>query len=508
MPSVNVYGYLGDAYLQGPYLTGHVTHGVFSQVERVISGNHVVNSQATITVQDLHAVNSQIDRLVIGIHDVRSQVERIIDDTHSVLSQIALNVGDTHIVGSEIRRGNVLFIECGGYLQGPYLAGPYLVQLDMFCAQMRSQIERLINVSRSVMSQVERRIDTLHSINEQVERRIDAVHSIAEQVERRIDDTHTVNEQVERRIDAVHSIAEQVERRIDAIKNIGSQIERLRAQLIHEQITRVLYNITNLRILCDFANRGTTGLNWSANSTEAGDFSVNNLNTDIVEQVWRSSTGVKTGIILVCDTEVAQGVFVDTLAILNHNMTTSAAITWQVSNDAGFASIGFSEVIVSTTTNIFWIAPSLPATSYRYHRFLIDDGTNSADYLQWGTVLFGSSSIFQGDNIVDRVIRRTTHFSDKIETEGFTNVSNDRALKYSTSVEFRNLDYRKGNYQRLRDVFEDARTSLKCLWIPTPTFPSRFAVFGKLTEMPSETHNVKGENLDYVDIELTIDESL
>ena len=67
------------------------------------------------------------------------------------------------------------------------------------------------------------------------------------------------------------------------------------------------------------------GQSWRSNSTAAGDFSPFNLNTDLVEQKWRSAT--LTGINLDCDTERAQGVFMDTLGILEHNLTTSATVS-------------------------------------------------------------------------------------------------------------------------------------------------------------------------------------
>jgi hypothetical protein len=242
----------------------------------------------------------------------------------------------------------------------------------------------------------------------------------------------------------------------------------------------------------DFPSRGTSGTNWTASSTMAGDFSPYNLNTDIVEEVWRSNN-VLSGLSLVCDSEVPQGIFVDTLAFLNHNLTTSASVVWQGSNDAGFATVPFTETFSMTATNFYWVAPTLPLAGYRYHRFLISDPTNSAAYIQIGTIVFGSAIIFQGECFVDRVIRSTKHFSDKVATEGFTNVSNDRALKFATSLEFRSLKYNRGNYLNIRNVFDTARTSLKCLWIPTPQYPSRFAAFGKLQAIPDEQHNVKGD---------------
>jgi len=69
------------------------------------------------------------------------------------------------------------------------------------------------------------------------------------------------------------------------------------------------------------------------------------------------------------------------------------------------------------------------------------------------------------------------------------------------------LDYLKINYQNMLNVFDDARTVLKCLWIPTPEIPKRFMVFGKLTKIPEETHNVKSNDKDYINFTIEVDEA-
>lgn len=484
MPNVVDYGYLDLPYLDDefPYLTGVIGHGVRSQVDRQIPAARLIKSQVAATRLDFP-------------HTVKSQVARQIPTT-------------LHVVRSEIKFGKNEHRHCGCYLDEPYLGSGYLE--DKICVTVRSQVDRGVSQSlHRVKSQTNRTIaNFLHPVNSQVTRRIDALHRVKSQVARTIASfLHPVNSEVQRRIDVLHRVKSQVQRRIDALHRVNSQVARLFAHPVHSQVTQALYNITNLRIMMEFPSRGTSGTNWSSNSTLAGDFSVLNLNTDIVEQVWRSNN-VLSGIQLVCDTEVPQGVFVDTLAFLNHNLTTSASVLWQASSDPGFATTPFTENLSMTIDNFYWIAPTLPMTGYRYHRFLISDPTNSNPYLQIGTIVFGPTIIFQGECFVDRVQKGTKHFSDKVQTEGFTNVSNDRAIKYSVSLEFRSLNYNRGNYRSIRAVFDFARTSLKCLWIPTPQYASRFATFAKLAAIPEESHNVKGEFADYIDFSITTDESL
>jgi len=183
-------------------------------------------------------------------------------------------------------------------------------------------------------------------------------------------------------------------------------------------------------------------------------------------------------------------------------------VLFEGSNDSTFASVGLTIPIYPDAINAYYIAPTLPTNQYRYWRLNISDPTNSYGYLQVGTIIFGSAIIFQGEDIVDSIRRRSRHFSDKVETEGFSNVSNDRALKRAITLGFNSLDYNKGNFANLSSVFETARTSLKCLWIPDPQDPKRFAVFGKLVEIPEEEHRNYGDAANLVSLTVEVDESL
>lgn len=289
------------------------------------------------------------------------------------------------------------------------------------------------------------------------------------------------------------------------------------------------YNATNLRILCSFPSRGRqtqgggnnafgnefgSGQNWQATSTQASDtndFDVLNVNTDLTEQVFRTAVGV-SGVTLTCDTEDTgdTGTFVDTLAILNHNFSSSANITFQGSDDFTFTTIPLSIQIQSSDDGAtVYIAPELPTIGYRYYRIIISDSTKTAsEFLEIGTIVFGSGIIFNQECFVDKVVFEPVNYVDTVKTEGFSNVRNDRGVKNKLKLEFKSLDFNKTNFTKIKGVFNDARTILKCLWIPTPEFPKRFMVFSKLTKIPKETHNVKGELSNYVDFTIELDEAL
>jgi hypothetical protein len=279
------------------------------------------------------------------------------------------------------------------------------------------------------------------------------------------------------------------------------------------QVELKFYNTTELRFMYRFPSRGTlaqAGNNWTATSTATGDFLAKNLNTDIVEQVWRSN-GSPSSQTLTCDTGIVQGITTDTIAILNHNLSNSASVQVQGSNDNFATSPIFSFNLNVETKNIFYISETYPNSSMkcRYWRFIIQDVANASGYIEVGTILFGQSMVFSyPENFTSPISFGYKHFKDSIQTEGFTNVSNDRAIKKFINLNFQKLDLNKGNYENLKEMIEYSRTSLKCLIIPTPKIPSRFAVFAKLTDMPTETHDYVDISTQYVSLDLSFDESL
>lgn len=292
-------------------------------------------------------------------------------------------------------------------------------------------------------------------------------------------------------------------------KPLGVQFDSVYEKVSALQFRSALYNTTNLRVLLDFPSRGVDGINWTSTSTapsSSNSFSQNNLNTDIVEQYWRSEDGV-TSVTLTCDTQLAQGVYNDTVALLNHNLSGSATIRLEASND-NFNTIPFATSINVEPINSYYIAPTIPTNSYQYWRFIIQDPGSFDGFLRIGTIVFGSAIIFTNESFVDRVRYGKQQFVDKVYTEGFSNVSNDRGKKAFLELEFRSILYGRQNYYNLSEIFRVAGVILKALWIPVPLQASRFALFGKLDQLPSEEHNYKGADADFVDYQIRVDESL
>lgn len=465
--------------------TIEATEELGMQVARFINDFPGAEAMQVVRVTSMeHTVGSQVQLTVTAEKDLGMQTSRHIYDTGDMgMETTAMFTGQTHAKGMNIRRTqNFPHINCseGAYLSDTYLTAPYLYGRT-FCVHGTMQVARTIQETKELGSQVSR--------------------TIAETKE----------------------LGSQVKRIVQDLKEMAMQVQRTFTSNLGMQLTKVLYNINRLRVLVDFPSRGAstvggtnawgnvvgTGQNWVATSTAVGDFSPFNLNTDIVEQRWQSVASV-TSANLSCDTEVTQGVSIDTLAMLNHNLTSSAVITLEGADNASFSPVGETIPLTWTLENIYYVAPTFPHNQWRYWRIVISDPTNSDNYLRVGTLIFGTTVILQGECFVDEVRRRKKHFVDAVRTAGFTNASNDRALKKSISLDFRNMVYGRGNFANLIEIFDFARTSLKCLWIPDPTDPARFAVFGKLAAIPEEVHHNlgTGTDADTVDFSVEVDEAL
>lgn len=438
-------GYLEDPYLEAGYLATSVDFTELNQVNMVVASQDDRNTQANMQINDFQDARN-------------SQAAMVVNDFQKILNS---QIKNTH---------PFIHKHCLGYLEGPYLEDPYLT--GVYCADGRTQVNMIIN-------------DFEDDRNSQVNMVIN-------------DFLDTRNSQVNMTIN-------------DFINAQNSQVLQVIIQSFRTQIIMSLYNTNRPRIMCEFPSRGTTGQNWTATSTEPGDYDVNNVNNDLEEFFWRSATGVKTGIQLVCDVESGP-IFMDTFAMLGHNLTTSATVTLQGSVNSSFSPVGFEENLLVETDRIFFIAQSLPLNSFQHWRLLISDITNTASFLKVGIIIFGSSRIFSSECTTDEIIVTKKHFKNAFKTEGFTSASNDRSLKKSMRMNFRDLSFDSGDFTLLDEVLDFARTSLKCLWIVDPSTASlirRFHAFGKVKQMPQQRHKVRGkaENLDFIDLQVEVDES-
>lgn len=436
---------------------------------------------------------------------------KLIADKPIALGFEGFNDGGVTTRGLEFRASKVLPHKIAGdYLNDePYLS-EYQYLAPVYHVPMGVQFDGRITKDKLKGTQFEGHITKQRTHGIQTLGYITKEPKLGLQFDGRITKEKLFGDQFEGVITKEKNYALQFEGFITKDKMFGVQFDSVREVPLAVQFRAALYNTTNLRILLDFPSRGVDGLNWTATSTapsSSDSFSINNLNTDIVEQYWRTEDGI-TNATITCDTQLVQGVFTDTVALLNHNLSGSAQIQFQGSDDPTFTNIPFNTFIDVDTINAYWISPKLPLVAYRYWRFLIQDGNNPDQFLRIGTIVFGSAIIFSNESFVDRVRFGRQQFIDKVYTEGFTNVSNDRGKKAFLELEFKSLRYGRLNFRSLNEVFDVAGVTLKCLWMPVPLQPTRFTLFGKLNELPSEEHNYKGEDSDFVDFALRVDESL
>lgn len=556
--ALTVYGYLdpppGEGYLTDPYLgeTGVDAQGC--QVTMVINPVRTLRSQAKMVVTKAAAVGSQVlaqvsrsssrGSQVLAVNAVsyagKSQANMVADGAAAAASQVKavassrstgrsqVNMvadGEKH-TGVQVNRitsGLKLFgmsvrddpikhrMVDARWLADTYLTGSYIPAGMVAVPGMQVKLKN--EISDLTGSQVKLVLARAVPTRSQARMIVNRQRALGAQVRMvRTIAPHT-GVQIRAVVMKGWRTGAQVRGIISRSRTLGMQIQPITSVRTGAQATMVIYNTTELRIMTEFPSRGTADLlgdNWSASSVATGDFYPANLNTDVIEEVYRSQAGTAGLVTLVCDTGLPQGVPIDTIAILGHNLTRSAQVQVQGSQD-NFATpprITFNMTV--ELLRMFWISPEFPtqAGQNRYWKFIIQDITNPAGYIEIGTILFGVSDIFTtAESFVNPINKGRRHFKDTIKTEGFGSVSNDRALKDYLSLSFRDLNTYKGNFRTLDDMMRYARTSLKVLVIPVPSKPSRFAVFGKLTELPDFPTKYIDDETEYVDIDLTWDES-
>lgn len=561
MPTIVETGYLETPYLQDyPYLSGQIEYGLFSQVEMKINDQKAIKTQVEMRVYEEDPINTQVEMRVFEERNLNSQVEmRIVDeadDPHAftqvemfigtakeintqvemkvyeetplnmqvamlkmadlaLKTQVEMRVVDNlNALNMQVKRGFLAHYICGGYLaEVPYLTDPYLAY--RFCASNFTQVEMKINEQKTINTQVEMKINDQKNISTQTEMRVFYERNLNTQVDMKIYEQNNLLTQVDRKIvdetDDPHVFTQVEMRIVDHESPVNMQVKMLRSQKLNTQVNMVIYNITQLRILFDFISRGTEdlgGINWvSVQAIAPGDYSPNNLNTDIIEQ--RTQTdGITALWQLRCDTGNFNS-YVDTVAILNHNFSRGASVEVAASDDAFFSSIKFTFPMTVETTDMYYIAPTLPNVPARYYQFTIQDNGNADGFLSIGTIVFGSAIIMtRRETYVNPVSYGRRHYKDTLETEGFTSVSNDRALRKFLNLTFAQLRRNGGNFRNIREYMLRAKTDLKALVIPRPTVPSALAVFAKMSQLPEELHNAIDDDNWHIDMTFDWDESL
>lgn len=519
MPIVATRNYLELPYLSANYLAGEIDYAEGMQVRIPLpspSGMEVKASQPQHVqhpkyLEEPYLEERYLSAKVCALQGMQADLSLVSQDPEGM--QVELRKRTESAIGMEVKAGDLKIVNHPKYLTESYLSSAYLAGLNCGLQGMQASF-KIESPTKDEGMQVEIQIAEDTEPGMQTVLRVFKTPPTGMQTEMFIVspvDDKFQGMQVDQKIFTDDTTGMQALLKIFKEVPIGMQAELIRETAVGMSATLAIYNITQLRFLCSFPSRGVSAGNWtSPQGTETGDFGLDNLNTDILEQRAQSPSGTLALWELISDTGVGN-TFVDTVAILNHNLTTSALVQVQGSDDAGFGTVKFSFNMTVEKTNMYYIAPTLPTISARYYRFLIQDPTNpDADgSLKIGVILFGSSVITSRRTCYQNPVTfGLRHFKDTLPTEGYTSVSNDRALRKILTLDFTEVLFDGGDYGLFQDYFKTAKTDLKCLIIPRPTRPSSLAVFSKLTQLPAEQHNAIEDEAWYVDLTLDYDESL
>lgn len=300
------------------------------------------------------------------------------------------------------------------------------------------------------------------------------------------------------------------------LDSVGIQIYMLgkRSQSLGIEVLQARYNIGLLRILWEIGSDGTTPDNFTAKSSASVDKDILNIKSDIIEQYWQS-TSLDEWFQFDCGN--GKTLNIDTLALIGTNLTTSAVITiYGYGTSSSPAPVSWAGIPALYTIpmpsdflerNVIYIANTRPINQYRHYRITIQDPTNSNGCIKIGRFVAGASLIFTTENCLDKVTYKRNNFKDEFSINGFTSIANNRSLKKSMTLNFKDLNrIQYVNYKRLMQYSEYCRDTLKALVIIDPQEPYQFSVFAKLTEMPEETHNYISADTSTVELTLSYDE--
>lgn len=279
-----------------------------------------------------------------------------------------------------------------------------------------------------------------------------------------------------------------------------------------------MYNKTNMRILWEFASDGIEYVNFTASSEALTDYEVINIKSDMIEKTWRSTAIASEWV--QWDAGAGQTMGIDTLALLNTNLSQNAVVTllgYGGGSDAAPGDFDGSAAITividmptdATEDTVLYCSASAAssATSYRHWKLRLEDPSNAAAYLEIGRLVAGEAFVFDTENCAQDIEFSYKNYKNEVNLNGFTSASNNRALKKNLRLSLPNLNaISQTNYSEWNRMLKYCRDTLKMLVIVDPVSPYRFSVFAKLQEIPAEkTRYVDGLNM-YASITATWDE--
>lgn len=221
----------------------------------------------------------------------------------------------------------------------------------------------------------------------------------------------------------------------------------------------------------------------SVTSTADGDFDKANLTTESLRHVWRSADAISWQEIII---EADQESHIDTFAILGHNFTAGAVVQLQANIADNWLAPPVTVTIPWARRNMIWTNPL--GGTFRYYRVRILDPANPCGYIQIGRIVGGRAVIMENnEDVTDEVSFQTEDKADKMESEGFFQVSNENVKVKTPSIRFAKLKTTAGenqNYVALMDMLDEVGTTRPLLFVLDRGEPAFVNAWGQITRLP------------------------
>lgn len=242
----------------------------------------------------------------------------------------------------------------------------------------------------------------------------------------------------------------------------------------------------------DLGNRDpvSPGVNiLSVTSTADGDFDKANLTSESLRHVWRS-VDVASWQEIVIEADVDS--HVDTFALLGHNFSPSAVVMLQANIADNWLAPPVNVMIPWARANMIWTTPL--GGTFSHYRVRILDPANPCGYVQVGRIVGGRAIIMENnEDVTDEVSFATDDKADKIESEGYFQVSNENVKVKTPSIRFSKLKTAPGenqNYVALMEMLDEVGTTRPLLFILDRGEPAFLNAWGQLTRMPEVSFGI------------------
>lgn len=219
-----------------------------------------------------------------------------------------------------------------------------------------------------------------------------------------------------------------------------------------------------------------------AASSEEEDLPVSNIAHPFRTYVWRSTDDTSETITI----DLLSAYSVLCAAIIAHNLTSGATITYESSNDSGFSTLIADETLTWRSGVIFVF---LTSNTARYHRFTFADASNPDGYIEIGRAFLGNYLEPEGRNFHEKYTDGGEDLSLISSAEGGQVFGDEKSEKrkfgfnWTSPITLNNND--KGAFQ---DFFQTVKTTVSFLLFLDYYLLPNEVYYGRLSARPTFTN--------------------